>query len=122
MKLCFSCEEELPFSDFHRNRHRADGYTDQCRVCRLGQRRQEKYGVSPDQYNSMLEAQGGVCAICRRAETQEYNGSVKRLCVDHDHDTGVVRSLLCAGCNVMIGHAGDDPGILVAAAAYLGWT
>ena len=68
----------------------------------------------------MLEAQGGVCAICEKPErsTSRY-GRIKKLAVDHDHDTGAVRGLLCANCNKGIGNLGDDPDILIAGAAYL---
>lgn len=58
----------------------------------------------------MEKAQGGRCAICRKRRT---------LVVDHDHVTRRVRGLLCLNCNVMLGHAKDDPKILTAGAAYL---
>jgi hypothetical protein len=58
------------------------------------------YGIGVDQYNAMLQAQNGVCAICGKEETSQVKGHVKRtLAVDHDHATGKVRGLLCARCN-----------------------
>lgn len=69
----------------------------QRRIANHG-RHVQKYGITAEQYDALYEAQGGVCAICRRA-----NGKTKRLAVDHDHETGEVRGLLCGPDNLMIG-------------------
>jgi hypothetical protein len=58
----------------------------------------------------MLEAQGGVCAICQAAPAAH---------VDHDHETGAVRALLCFNCNGGLGQFKDDPEVLRAAADYV---
>ncbi len=47
------------------------------------------------------------------------SGRVRRLSIDHDHNTGDIRGLLCHNCNVAIGHLNDDPELLDAAAGYL---
>jgi hypothetical protein len=83
------------------------------------------YGITEEQYNALLEAQGGACAICGR--TPELAGRGKRLVVDHDHQccrgTGAcgkcVRGLLCQWCNRILGLAQDDPARLSAAMSYL---
>lgn len=75
-----------------------------------------KFGITLDQYNQMLEAQGGVCAICRGTETMPHQA---RLSVDHCHTTGAVRGLLCSHCNRGIGCYADDPARLEKAACYL---
>lgn len=72
-----------------------------------------KYGMTPEQYDEMLAAQGGGCAICGRPPKKIS------LHVDHDHETGAIRRLLCFLCNNLLGDAGDDPGLLEKAAAYL---
>lgn len=79
-----------------------------------------KYGLTPSEYDQMLNEQGGVCALCDKPETcLGNNGEVKMLAVDHDHDTGDVRGLLCNNCNRAIGLFGDDPELLLKAVAYL---
>lgn len=65
-------------------------------------------------YELMLKDQKGHCAICK--EKLDEN---KRLDIDHDHNTGEVRGLLCMHCNLLIGHARDNPEILRQAAKYL---
>lgn len=72
------------------------------------------YGMSVEEFESMLVAQGGRCAICRRAP-----GAGKRLTVDHDHATGAIRGLLCSNCNAMLGQAKDNPNTLLSAIDYL---
>lgn len=69
-----------------------------------------KYGISFDEYVRRGSAQGGLCGICSRK---------RRLVVDHDHKTGVVRGLLCSGCNSGLGMMADAPAVLRAAAAYI---
>lgn len=73
-----------------------------------------KYGITPEEYDSMLDSQGGCCAICGRTPTPS-----RRLAVDHDHTTGVVRGLLCTACNVGIGFLGDNHQSVSSAVAYL---
>lgn len=75
----------------------------------------QNYGITADQYEEMLISQNWMCAICRRPEK-----SGKRMSVDHDHASGVVRGLLCAACNRGLGCFEDEPLRLVAAVDYLG--
>ena len=65
-----------------------------------------RFNLTLEEYNSMLEQQGGVCKLCGKEETARKNNSEEKrmLAVDHDHDTGKVRGLLCAKCNVQLGH------------------
>lgn len=62
------------------------------------------YGLASGQFEQLYRHQGQVCAICRRA-----TGRSRRLSVDHDHKTGLVRGLLCRPCNDLLGHLRDDP-------------
>ncbi len=82
----------------------------------------DQYGIGMDEYDALLKAQGGGCAICHRSEsepTRRGGAKHKHLAVDHCHDTGVVRGLLCTDCNVAIGLLRDSPALCEVAAAYL---
>lgn len=75
---------------------------------------QKVYGLSPGDYERMYLHQGGVCAICQRA-----NGATRRLSVDHNHKSGLARMLVCRPCNDMLGHGRDDPAFFRRAADLL---
>jgi len=90
----------------------------------LDRRLRASFGISLDNYNQMLEVQGGVCAICGRAGQGRDGRGVnpdkpRRLCVDHDHATGAVRGLLCGWCNRTLGRFDNDAERFEKAAAYL---
>jgi hypothetical protein len=77
-----------------------------------------KYKMTLEQYDAMIETQGGACKICGvKPMPNKYGKPV--LCVDHDHATGKVRGLLCHHCNCTIGYARDSISTLRAAIAYL---
>jgi hypothetical protein len=76
------------------------------------------YGVTLDEYNKLLESQDGVCKICNRTEL-ESSCVDRNLHVDHCHDTGKVRGLLCTKCNTALGLLSDDPELLKKAIDYL---
>lgn len=73
--------------------------------------RVSRYGITHDDWHALLIAQSGRCAICTTPLRRPY--------VDHDHATGIVRGLLCNGCNLAVGMFRDDPARLAAAIAYL---
>lgn len=65
------------------------------------------HGITPGDFDAMMKQQGGVCAICSRPPS----GKTRRtsvLQVDHDHDTGKIRGLLCDTCNTALGRLGDN--------------
>lgn len=70
----------------------------------------EAYGITQHDYETLRDIQGGVCAIC---------GSDKKLHVDHDHRSGVVRGLLCFNCNTGLGKFEDNERLLRAAIGYM---
>ena len=65
---------------------------------------QKRFGLTLEEYDRLFAEQGGVCAICGNPESarDQWNGRVRRLAVDHDHETGRVRGLLCGRCNTSI--------------------
>lgn len=75
----------------------------------------KKYGITLEQYAEKLSEQGGRCAICTTDEPKPWPYFV----VDHDHETGCVRGLLCHACNVGIGQLQDDVALLRNAITYL---
>jgi hypothetical protein len=77
------------------------------------------YGLSAIEKQEMLERQDRKCAICRLDETLSIRGKRVGLAVDHCHDSGKVRGLLCYNCNTGLGAFKDNPGILQAALHYL---
>ena len=68
------------------------------------------YGITLDQYTTLLKEQNGVCAICKQPEfaRDHRTGKLRSLAVDHNHTTGRIRGLLCTNCNKAVGHLKDD--------------
>lgn len=75
----------------------------------------KRYGISVEQYDAMLAVQDQRCAICR----SPFSEAPRKLHVDHDHDSGLVRGILCYRCNTGLGVFRDCPERLRAAAEYL---
>lgn len=144
MKRCPTCGERKELTDFHKNACSPDGRQYLCKPCKSAQYRKAKednpeklreqsrrwrcdnpraawsiklknrYGITADDWEVLLEAQGGGCAICGTT-TNLWD----TLFVDHNHETGRVRGLLCNACNLVLGYAQDSPERLRAAAVYL---
>lgn len=81
----------------------------------------KKYGINEKEYNSILDKQNYVCAICLKKEVKIHpkSGIPAKLSVDHNHTTGKIRGLLCSNCNFAIGHLNDDPYLCQRASQYL---
>jgi Recombination endonuclease VII len=77
------------------------------------------YGITEAEYDAMLAAQNGLCALCGKPPKPGGKGTASRLNVDHDHETGRVRALLCTNCNRGIGFFKDNPTLMRRAAAYV---
>lgn len=113
--LMYHCKKCV--SEYHKARYSDPRYKDYQRDSSL----RASYGISLEEYNLMLDEQGGVCAICKLPERRKHpkTSDPMLLAVDHDHITGQVRALLCSTCNIMLGHAQDDISILTSAIQYL---
>jgi hypothetical protein len=130
LKQCSKCGMPKPLSSFKAARKNPDGLYGWCRACctkrfhelntperratAARRVRDAAWGLSDGEYDSMLEAQGGGCAIC--GETCK---SGRSLAVDHDHASGQIRGLLCGDCNRAIGMMADSPERLRSAADYV---
>ena len=91
-------------------------HRNECHTCHTDAQMERNYGISLSTYNRMFIEQGGVCKICSLPQKSNRN---ERLAIDHCHETGKVRGLLCDGCNRGIGLLKDDYRILERAASYL---
>lgn len=74
-----------------------------------------KYGITTKEYDELYTGQSGCCALCSKHSTELS----RPLCVDHDHETGKVRGLLCSTCNSGLGKLGDNEEGLLKALEYL---
>ncbi|MCF3134782.1 endonuclease domain-containing protein [Streptomyces olivochromogenes] len=113
-KLCRTCGEVKPHSAWHRNATASDGLSTRCKACRAVQGRQghlkRQYGITETERDDLIAAQGGVCCICLAAAPVH---------VDHCHETGRVRGVLCFSCNAALGQFKDRPDVIRRAAAYV---
>jgi hypothetical protein len=124
-KWCPRCQTEKLRTEFGSNRTGSDGLTGYCRPCHnqagkdtytrlYGSTRnyhlKHRYGITAAQYDEMLTAQGGLCALCGERDAQH---------VDHDHLTSAVRGLLCSCCNQGLGNFRDSTQFLRTAIGYL---
>ena len=131
---CSRCGKFKPWGAFHCRADVSTGHMSVCKVCikkksqtdkKQGTIRNaelmRKYGITLKRYRKMLALQGGKCLICGSADTRVKNGGTEfSLSVDHNHETGEIRGLLCQRCNAMLGFARDDVSILRRAIQYLG--
>lgn len=126
MKTCTDCGVVIDKTNEVRS---GRGVKSRCRTCHNIWRRETRdpqvtrnqqyktrYGITLDDYDSMYAEQGGVCAICG---TDSPGSRFNHFHVDHDHDTGKVRQLLCEACNTGLGKFRDNPLLLRLAASYL---
>lgn len=118
-KACNDCGERKHVSEFPPDVHMRDGLRSRCRSCESWSTRLARYGLTRAAFDTMLEAQGGRCAICRTISPPTGRHSRDGWHVDHDHTTGRIRGLLCRACNHLLGNAEDSIARLEAAIAYL---
>lgn len=139
MKQCTVCNEHKELSDFYRMSASKDGHSYRCKVCdnaarkrwevenpeqaaRSNRERQlrKRYGIDVDTYDKMFEQQGCKCAIC--GSTENATGGSRtdwNFSVDHCHNTGQIRGLLCNNCNRALGLFKDSKELLKNAISYL---
>ena len=89
-------------------------YVERCRRKDL-----KRHGMTQEQYAAKMAEQDYLCAICRLPHGRSLCGRSKDLAIDHDHDTGQLRGLLCDDCNLGLGLFRDDPQRLMNAAIYI---
>ena len=113
-KFCRSCGKTKPWAEWSKNKRASDGLQTRCKECASAAGRRDhlknSYGLTIADLDAMLLAQHGVCAICQTAPAAH---------VDHDHESGSVRGLLCFRCNAALGQLGDNPLVVRRAARYI---
>ena len=131
MKKCSTCKIEKEFADFNKHKNGKFGIHNQCRSCtklwkptpealKVARKKTREWnrlkatGFTPEEFNTKLEEQGGVCAICGTDNPGKLD-----FCADHDHTNGTKRGVLCRKCNSGLGHFNDDPEIISKAINYL---
>lgn len=131
-KHCKRCDQTKPVTEFFRDRARPDGYTYLCKKCSnqstkkwVDENRDKRknyylkrtYGITLAQYHEMLSNQGGVCAICGTDDPKGKSGTY--FVVDHNHETGENRQLLCNRCNRCLGLVAESADTLLSMVEYL---
>jgi len=124
-KVCLSCGLDKPYKDFYKDRRppgkrRKDDRRGNCKACDTAasyrSHLKRRYGITEDDVMRLAESQGGRCAVCGDTpDTGKFHG----LHVDHCHEMGAVRGLLCRFCNLALGHAKDSPDRLRLLADYV---
>jgi hypothetical protein len=130
-KTCTKCGKFKSLAEFWRKAGSSDGRRPMCSECgqaynkvyakqqsrqtRRKSRLLREYGLSSESFAELLESQGGGCAIC----DAEVNARDRYMCVDHDHESGQRRGLLCVRCNWALGYFRDSVDLLKKAITYL---
>lgn len=134
VKVCTKCKTEKPITEFGTNQCSKDGIETRCKLCknkRASKHNKEhpvtyaknsraahlrkSYNMTLEEYDRLYLKQNGMCAICGTSKCP----SGHTLAVDHNHNTGQVRMLLCVDCNSLLGRAKDNIEILKKAILYL---
>lgn len=114
---CARCDVVLTDENGYR-RSDSSTFRSLCRSCFALERRL-RHDAKEEKRREALGLASPHCAICGSTETVTRSGRVRRPSIDHCHRTGVIRGVLCSGCNSGLGLFDDDPARLRAAAEYL---
>lgn len=113
-KACSTCGEVQPLERFHLLTAAADGRRAECRTCYRWRFRRDRYGITRGQFLELLAAQAHRCGNpgCDAPVTESS-------ALDHDHETGAVRSVMCDRCNMALGLLDEDDEKIVGLVTYL---
>ena len=127
LRKCSKCKDIKILNEFHKDKaNKATGYASLCKICKLeydkskakhtyGKKLERTFGITIMEYDQMLILQNNKCLLCER-DRKSFN---KNFAVDHCHNTGKVRGLLCQQCNVALGMFDDNPELIRKAADYV---
>ena len=102
-KQCRICGKVKPPDEFYRQKTNRDGLDTRCRSCERWRSRRRLYGMGRDEFERKLAAQGGRCAACGTDSPPTSRQNPRGWHIDHDHETGRVRGILCQPCNHIVG-------------------
>lgn len=142
-KRCSKCKIKQSIDSFYKDKFNKDGFRNRCKDCIKKESKQRyldnpeyqknykktdkyknskrkhdlkhKYDITPRGYNDILESQNNKCAICGTKDS----GGKGCFHIDHSHNSGKIRGLLCYKCNTILGYANDNTSILLNAVEYL---
>lgn len=106
-KRCQRCDQIKPVSEFYPAKvgdRTPDGVARHCIDCIKDAHYIREYGITLFDFKMMEREQNGCCAICGLHKSEAVLGNGRSLVVDHDHETGKVRALLCQTCNISLGY------------------
>jgi len=117
MRICYRCKVDKPLKEFALDKRAKYGRAYICKICKplkdKEHRHQRDYNLTPEQLNDLIKSQNNTCKLCPKPLTASNRH------IDHNHKTGKVRGLLCAGCNTGLGKFKDDIATLERAILYL---
>lgn len=120
-RKCSKCNIVKNLDLFYNDKNKPLGKSYLCKSCSKAKKRnneiRKNYGITQQEYEEILKSQNYECAICGRSDTGIER--TNRLSIDHCHDTGKVRGLLCNWCNQGLGMFRDDSSLLDKAISYL---
>ena len=130
MKNCPTCKEDKPIQDYWKGQYscisctkekQKNRWASRSPKKRLYQHLKYKYGVTEQELVETLEKQNNACAICKELlpDLLVYENRRRGYAIDHNHDSGEFRGILCTHCNTLLGMAKDNEEILLAAVDYL---
>lgn len=130
MKHCPTCKETLSLDHFWKGQSscipcskmlQKTRWNSRTPLKRLEQHLKYKYGVTHSEFLKAWEKQGGCCAICKSElpDLMTYDNRKRGYAIDHNHDTGAFRGILCLTCNTLLGMAKDSKVVLESAIEYL---
>ena len=109
-KKCYKCKTKKPLNLFSTDNSRKDKKNPRCNDCLRTHRVNKAFGITLKEYESYFEKANKTCYSC---------GSTKNLVLDHNHETGEIRGVLCNSCNRALGYAKDNINILSKLIEYL---
>lgn len=113
-KTCCTCHKRKKFSQFHKSKKNKGGRQGNCIECNRINFIAWTYRVSTKEANKLFkETKHGYCSICGKSAENTL------LCIDHDHNSGKIRGIICHNCNKALGYVQDDLEILFKMIDYL---